>query len=208
VSRALLERYGVGFPAEGAAGSVEDALSVAARIGYPVVLKTARPDVLHKTDAGGVAVGIRSADDLRAAATRIGTRFGPALLVQRQVEEGLELLVGGRRDPVFGATVAVGLGGILAEALGEVRWALAPIAPAEAAALAREGRAGPLLGGVRGRPPVDGAALGAVLAGVGDLMADHPEIAELDVNPLIARGTELLAVDALIIADQGGTSHA
>jgi hypothetical protein len=208
VGRALLERYGLRFPAEGPAASVEDALSVAARIGYPVVLKTGRPDVLHKTDAGGVIVGIRGADDLRDAAARLGTRFGPALLVQRQVEEGLELLVGGRRDPVFGPTVAFGLGGIFAEALGEVRLALAPLTPAAAAALAREGRAGSLLGGIRGRPPVDADALGAVLAGVGDLLADHPRVVELDVNPLIARGAEILAVDALVIMDQGGTPDA
>jgi len=211
-SRALLEAYGLAFPAEATAASEPDALSAARRIGYPVVVKTTRADVVHKTDAGGVVLGVGDDAALRAAWAALRSRFGPAdVLVQRQVDPGVELLVGGRRDPVFGPTVAFGLGGVLAEALREVTLALAPLGPAEARAMLREGRTATLLGGVRGAAPCDEARLAAVLMGVGDLLADQPAIVELDVNPLVARGAETVAVDALIIVDhtpEGGPRHA
>ena len=121
--------------------------------------------------------------------------------MQRQVGPGLELLVGGRRDPVFGPTVVFGLGGVLTEVLREVTLALAPLGPAETRAMLREGRTAALLGGFRGSPPCDEGRLAAVLTGIGDLLVDHPEIVELDVNPLIARGAEAIAVDALLIVD-------
>jgi acetyltransferase len=210
-SRGLLERYGVDFAPEGTAASPDDALSVAGRIGYPVVVKTTRPDVTHKTEAGGVVLGIGSDAALREAAARLLARFGPGLLVQRQVEPGVELLVGGRRDPVFGPTVAFGLGGVLAELWGEVTLGLAPLGPAAATDLVRAGRAGTLVRGFRGSPPCDEARLCAVLVGIGDLLVAHPEVVELDVNPLVARGAEAIAVDVLIIVDHtadGGRRHA
>ncbi len=212
VARALLGHYGIAFPEEGLATSAEEACSVAARIGYPVVVKTASAAVLHKTDAGGVVLGIGDDAALREACRALATRFGPApVLVQRQVDGGLELLVGGRRDPVFGPTVLFGLGGVLTEILRDVSLRLAPLDAAEARAMLREGRRAALLGGFRGRPACDESALVAALTGVGDLLAEHPEIVELDVNPLIARGAQVVAVDALVIVDrtnQGGNDGA
>jgi acetyltransferase len=209
VSRALLAAYGVPFATERVVTSEADALSAARQIGYPVVVKTARPDVLHKTEAGGVLLDVGDDHALRAAWAHLAERFGGSdVVVQRRVAAGLELLVGGRRDPVFGPTVAFGLGGVLAEALGEVRLGLAPLSEAEARDLLAGPRTAALLAGVRGAPPCDGGALAAILMGVGDLLLDQPAIAELDVNPLIARGPESVAVDALIIVDQGGTADA
>ncbi len=203
VSRALLQHYGVGFPAEGTAASVEDALSVAGQIGYPVVVKTARAGLLHKTEAGGVILNVRDGSALREACRALAERFGPApVLVQQQVAPGLELLVGGRRDPLFGPTVVFGLGGVFAELLREVSVRLAPLGPDEATAVLREGRAAAALRGFRGTPPCDDGTLAVVLVGVGDLLVDQPAISEVDVNPLIARGDLAVAVDALIIVER------
>ncbi len=210
-SRAVLEHYGVPFPAEGVAASMEDALSVARKIGYPVVVKTAVPGLLHKTDAGGVVLGVWDEAGLREACRDLGDRFGsPRVLVQEQVGAGLELLVGGRRDPVFGSTLLCGLGGVFTELIRDVSLRLPPIGHDDALAMLREGRKGALLQGFRGAPPCDEQVLASVLAGVGDLLVDHSEIAELDVNPLIVAGKRAVAVDALIIVNtlERRTAHA
>jgi acetate---CoA ligase (ADP-forming) len=212
VARGLLGHYGVLFPEEGLATSAEGACAVAARIGYPVVVKTASAAVLHKTEAGGVVLGIGADGALREAWSVLAARFGAApVLVQRQVDRGLELLAGGRRDPVFGPTVLFGLGGVLAELLRDVSLRLAPLDAAEARVMLREGRRAALLGGFRGQPACDESALVAALVGIGELLVEHPEIVELDVNPLIAHGARVVAVDALVIVDranQGGNDGA
>jgi acyl-CoA synthetase (NDP forming) len=147
-----------------------------------------------------VIVGIRSPGDLREACRVLAERVGSGpILVQEQVAGGVELLVGGRRDPVFGPTLACGLGGVLTELLREVSLRLLPIGRDDAIAMLREGRKASLLRGFRGAPPCDESALAAVLEAVGGLLLDHPEIVELDVNPLIAAGERAVAVDALII---------
>jgi acyl-CoA synthetase (NDP forming) len=210
VSRAILEHAGVAFPKDGVAGSVEEACSIASRLGYPVVVKTARADVLHKTDAGGVVLNVGDEAALREAWRHLAGRFGVApVLVQQQVAPGIEILVGGRRDPVFGPVVVCGLGGVFAELWRDVSLRLAPLAEPDALAMLREGRKAVLLRGVRGMPPADERTLTAVLIGLGDLIERHPEIVELDVNPLIVRGEQVVAVDAVVIVDrtpEGGHS--
>jgi hypothetical protein len=119
--------------------------------------------------------------------------------VQEEVAAGLELLVGGRRDPSFGPTVVVGLGGLLAEFLRDASVGLAPLSRETARALIAEGRRTVMLRGFRGGAAVDEDALAAVLVGVGDLLADHPAVEELDLNPLIASAGRLVAVDALVL---------
>jgi acetyltransferase len=199
-ARALLEAYGFAFPRDAVVRSTDEALLAARQIGYPLVVKTARPDVPHRTEAGGVVLDVRDQAALGEAVRALEERFGPGpLLVQEQVAAGLELLVGGRRDPTFGALVVVGLGGVLADLLREVGVGLAPLGAADARRLVGEGRKGALLRGFRGAPPVDEAALAARLAAVGDLLLDRPEVAELDVNPLIASGGRLVAVDVLVL---------
>jgi acetyltransferase len=201
-ARALLEAYGVAFPRERTVSTVEEALSAAREIGYPLVAKTARPDVLHRTEVGGVVPGVMDDGALRLAVRSIEARLGPGpLLVQEEVHRGLELLVGGRRDPSFGPVVLVGLGGVLAELLRDVSIGLAPLAHADARAMLAEGRRAALLRGFRGTPAVDEDALADVLVAIGSLLVHHAAIAELDVNPLIASGRRLVAVDALILVN-------
>jgi acetyltransferase len=199
-ARALLEAYGVPFARERIVATRREALSAADEIGYPLVVKTARPDVLHRTEAGGVVVGVRSTEALARAVEAIESRLGPGLLlVQEEVPPGLELIVGGRRDPSFGPTVVVGLGGILAEFLRDASVGLAPLTRETARALIAEGRRSVLLRGFRGGPAVDEDALAGLLVGVGDLLTDHPAVEELDLNPLIASAGRLVAVDALVM---------
>jgi acetate---CoA ligase (ADP-forming) len=207
-ARALLEAYGVPFPRERVVATAEEALSAAREIGYPLVIKTAREDVLHRTEAGGVVLGVADDVALSRAVGAIEARVGPGpLLVQEEVPRGLELLVGGRRDPSFGPTVLVGLGGVLAELLRDASVGLAPLARDAARAMLAEGRRAALLRGYRGAPPVDEEALVEVLVGVGDLLVDHAGIVELDLNPLIASGGRLVAVDALVLANPESTDR-
>jgi acetyl-CoA synthetase len=205
-TRVLLTAYGVPFPRERVAGTAEEALSAAREIGYPLVVKTARREVLHRTEAGGVILGVAGEEALTRAVRALEARLGPGpLLVQEEVPRGLELLVGGRRDPSFGPTVLVGLGGVLAELLREVSVGLAPLAPETARAMLVEGRRVALLRGFRGAAAVDEGALADVLVGIGNLLADHAAIVELDLNPLIASGGRLVAVDALVLVDPAST---
>lgn len=199
-ARALLRRYGVRFPPEAVAHTEGEALAAAAGLGYPVVMKTLTPGLLHKTEAGGVLLDLRGPDAVREAWQALSARFGRGpVLVQAQVTGGLELLVGGRRDPVFGPVVVLGLGGLLAEAFREVAVRLAPLHPGEAHALLQEGPWAPLLRGFRTLPPADETAVASVLVGIGDLLVDRPEVVELDVNPLVVRGAEVVAVDTLLL---------
>jgi acyl-CoA synthetase (NDP forming) len=201
-TRALLTAYGVPFPRERVVDTREEALSAAREIGYPLVVKTARPDVLHRTDVGGVVLGIGDGEALTRAVRGLETRLGPGpLLVQEEVPRGLELLVGSRRDPSFGPSVLIGLGGVLAELLRDVSIGLAPLARDDARAMIVEGRRAVLLRGYRGAAAVDEDVLADILVGVGDLLVEHAVIAELDLNPLIASGGRLVAVDALVLVN-------
>jgi acyl-CoA synthetase (NDP forming) len=204
-ARALLEAYGVPFPRERVAATAEGALSAAREIGYPLVVKTARPDVLHRTEAGGVVLGIGDEDALARAMRALEARLGPGpLLVQEEIPGGLELLVGGRRDPSFGPTVLVGLGGVLTELLRDVSVGLAPLPRERARAMLAEGRRSALLRGFRGAAAVDEDRLADVLVGVGELLVDQTAIVELDLNPVIASGGRLVAVDALVLVNPDG----
>jgi acetyltransferase len=201
-ARAVLEAYGVPFARERVVARVDEALSAAAGIGYPLVVKTARPDVLHRTEAGAVVLGVADEAALERAVHAVEGRVGPGpLLLQEQVPPGIELLVGGRRDPAFGPTVLVGLGGVWAELMRDVSVRLAPLGPADAAAMLSEGRRGAILGGYRGGAAVDQLTLAHVVVGVGNLLADHATLAELDLNPLIVSGGRVVAVDALVLVN-------
>jgi hypothetical protein len=207
MTRAILTRYGVRFPDEAIVASEAEALAAARALGYPVAVKTLAPGVLHKTEAGGVVLDVRDPAALRAAWRTLSEPVGPgAVLVQAMVAPGIELLVGGRRDPVFGPVVALAPGGLFAELIRDVSVRLAPLGAEEARAMLAEGRKGVLLRGFRGRPPCDEAVLAAVVTGVGDLLADHPAVVELDLNPVIATGDQVIAVDALLIvrSEAGG----
>ncbi len=176
-------------------GSPEEAAAAAQRLGYPAVAKVDHPDLIHKSDAGGVRLGLASADEVAgAAAELLGLAEGAGILVQRQ-HQGVELLVGGIRDPEFGAMVMAGLGGVLAETQRDVQLAVAPVDTGQARAMLSSLRGAAILGGLRGSPPVHLGFVAEIIVAVGDLMAAHPEIAELDLNPVLAGPDGCVAVD-------------
>ena len=191
--RALLESYGIPLVAERIAGSPDEAVAVARALGFPAVVKTATPGA-HKTDVGGVALDLRDETAVRVAADRIG----PPVIVQPFLRGGTELLAGVVQDLVFGPLVAFGSGGAMAELIGEASFRLAPLTDLEAEELVREGKAGRLVAGFRGAPPADTAALADLLLRLGRLAADLPEIAELDLNPILAGPDGCVAVDARV----------
>jgi acetate---CoA ligase (ADP-forming) len=192
-ARELLDAYGIPLVAERAAASVDDAVAAADELGFPVVLKTALAGV-HKTERGGVALDLRDAQAVREAAERIG----PPLLVQPLVSAGVELLIGAVEDPVFGPLVALGPGGTLAELIGDASFRPAPLTDVDADELVTYGKVGVLLAGYRGAPPADVRQVSDVVLRVARLVDDLPEVAELDLNPVIAGPDGCVAVDARI----------
>jgi acetyltransferase len=204
---------GLGLPVQemALARSPEEAVAAAERLGFPVALKLVSREILHKTDVGGVALGLRDAGEVAAAFKAImaaaGQRAPGAVIdgagVQRMAPPGHEVIVGARRDPAFGPVVLAGLGGIWTEALGDVALRLAPVRHEEACRMLAELRGHALLRGLRGRPPADEAALAGVLAAVSRLVVDIPAIRELDLNPVIAGPWGARVVDARIVPESG-----
>ncbi|HEY3576717.1 MAG TPA: GNAT family N-acetyltransferase [Gaiellaceae bacterium] len=192
-TRRLLESYGVPLVLQRLASSPETAVDAARELGYPIVLKTAAAGV-HKTEQGGVILDLGTDEEVSAAAEWLSV----PLLVQPFVRGGTELLVGAVQDPVFGPLVAFGPGGVLAELIGEAQFRLAPLTDLDAEELVREGKAGRLVAGFRGAPPADEAALVDLLLRLSLLVDDLPEVAELDLNPVLALPTGCLAVDARV----------
>jgi len=184
--------------------TADEAAAAARAIGSPVALKIVSPDISHKTDVGGVALGLESPDDVARAAvamiSRVRTRRPDAtiqgLLVQPMVPAGKELLLGAVRDPQFGPLVMVGFGGIYVEVLRDTATRLAPVSQAEAGRMLGDLRMASVLQGVRGEPPVHRAALTETIARFSRLAADCAELAEVELNPLIATSTGVVAVDA------------
>ena len=191
--RALLDAYGIPLVPERYAPDAASAVAAADELGYPVVVKTAAAGA-HKTESGGVHVDVRDALSVRAACAAVG---GP-VVVQRFVTGGVELLAGAVQDPVFGPLVAFGPGGVYAELIGSVRLALAPLGAVDAEELLGSGKAAKLIAGWRGAPAADRAALADLLHRLGRLADDLPQVAELDLNPVIARPDGCVAVDARI----------
>jgi acetyl coenzyme A synthetase (ADP forming)-like protein len=192
-TRALLSAYGIPLVAERTATSVDAAVAAARELGFPTVIKTAAAGA-HKTESGGVALGLTTEDEVRAAATRIGA----PLIVQPMIEDGVELLAGVVQDPVFGPLVAFGPGGVYAELIGDTRFALAPVTDVDANELVHGGKAGRLVAGYRGHPAADAIALADLLERLSHLANDNPEIAELDLNPVLGLPDGCLAVDARV----------
>jgi len=202
----VMAAYGLSVPPSGLAGSAEQAATLAGRFGYPVALKRVAPGVVHKSDAGGVVLDLEHADAVRAAFERV-VGPGERAFVQRMAPKGLEVIVGARRDAQFGPLVMFGMGGVYVEVLRDVAFRLAPLRAAEAREMVAETAAGRLLEGVRGRPPGDIEAVVQALVRVGQLMADLPQVAEVDLNPLIVGGAGegAWAVDArIVMGDTGG----
>ena len=202
-ARALLAEAGLPYPDGSVANDAGGAVAAANRLGlYPVTLKAVDASLIHKSDRGGVRVGLPDAASLHTAALEMERELAPELLyVERtaDVGDGVELIVGARQDARFGPVVLVGLGGTLVEVLEDTALALAPIDEAAARRLLESLRGAALLRGVRGRPPVDLAAAAAAVATISRVAAMHPEIGELEVNPLLVTPSGACALDARAI---------
>jgi acetyltransferase len=208
-AREVMEAYGMRLPQSRLAQSPDEAAQIASEIGFPVVMKISSPDILHKSDVGGVKVGVQDASQARDTYELIEYRarkYSPAaqiwgVLVQEQVRKGREVLVGVSRDPQFGPLIAFGLGGIYVEVLKDVAFRIAPITRQVAAEQVRSLRAVQLLQGVRGEPPADIAAAEEVVLRISQLVMDFPEIVEMDINPLVLynQGEGGIVLDARII---------
>ncbi|HJS42511.1 MAG TPA: acetate--CoA ligase family protein [Gemmatimonadales bacterium] len=203
----LLAAYGIPVAEARFATDADEAARCAAALGFPVVLKAVAPNVVHKTEVGGVRLNLTTPVEVAAAGAEMLDAVARALpdgqvrglLVQRMIIGGRETIVGISRDPAFGPLLMFGLGGIYVEALKDVVFRVAPIQPLDAHDMVRSIRGVALLDGVRGAPPVNFAALTDVLLRVSQLAIDHPEITELDVNPLLAFPDGVKAVDARVL---------
>lgn len=205
-----LEHYGLPARGDRVARSCDEALTHAEQLGYPVVLKILSSDIAHKTEVGGVALDLRDAAAVERAYVSMLERVGreapnarvDGVMVQRMEAGGVELIVGARRDPVFGPMISVGLGGVLTEIYRDVQHELLPMNAAQVEAMLRRLIAFPLLNGFRGRPPADiPAACEAIVAVADALLNGPPEIREIEINPLLVRdsGQGAIALDALIV---------
>jgi acetyl coenzyme A synthetase (ADP forming)-like protein len=191
--RRLLAAYGIPLVGERLATTPAEAVAAADELGYPAVVKTAEAGA-HKTETGGVALDLIDAAEVREAAERIGC----PVIVQPMISGGVELLAGVAQDPVFGPLVAFGPGGVLAELIGDAHFRLTPLTDVDADELVTSGKAGRLIGGFRGKPPADAAGLADVLHRLSQLADDLPELAELDLNPVIGLPDRAVVVDARI----------
>lgn len=210
----ILHAYGLRIPKSKVAATADEAISIANDIGFPVVLKIASPDILHKTDVGGVRVGLSSNEEVldafelmvyRAQRYVPEARIWGCFVQEMMPPGGLEVLVGMNRDPQFGPLVTFGLGGIYVEALKDVTFRVAPFSLQEATQMLDEISARALLDGIRGNPPVDKDAIVDTLLRMGQLVQTFPEIVEFDINPLIvfSEGQGAVAIDMrLILSEQ------
>ncbi len=203
----LLADYGVRYPDHDFAATADEAVNVAGRIGYPVVLKGVSDNLVHKSDAGAVMINIENPADVSAGFETIATNVSAwnadarlnGVLVCSQAPEGLELIVGGLRDQVFGPTVMVGFGGVYTEVIKDVSFRVAPLDEKQARDMLRELKGYPLLQGVRGKTPCDTQALTVIILAVADILLDLPDIEELDLNPVRVYEKGALALDARIM---------
>ena len=205
----VCDAYAIPVPKEGVATSAAGAAKLASAMGFPVVLKIVSPEILHKTEAGGVLIGVKSTAEVRKGFDTIianakkynrkATLHG--VQVQQMLAGGQEVIVGAVTDPSFGKLVAFGLGGVLVEVLKDVTFRLAPASRADAMSMQDGIAAAPILKGVRGAAPVDRQALARIIQSVSQLVADFPEISEMDLNPVFATPKGATAADVRIVCD-------
>ena len=187
----------------------EEAAKYATAIGFPIVLKIVSPDIVHKSDVGGVIVGIKSVNEVKKGYRQIMNSIKKhkpdakivGVLVQEMAPAGTEVIVGSIKDPQFGPAIMFGLGGVFVEVLKDVTFRIAPITEDEAAEMISEVKAYPLLKGYRNTPPADLKAITKILVNTSRLVTEHPEIKELDLNPIMVYEKGAKAVDARIILE-------
>jgi len=208
-AKSLCEAYGIAIPQEGVGATAADAANLASRIGFPVVMKIVSPQILHKTEAGGVVVGVKSAEAAREAFNTItanARRYKAdakidGVQVQQMLTGGQEVIIGAVTDPAFGKLVAFGLGGVLVEVLKDITFRLAPATHQEALSMLDSIAAAEILRGVRGAEGVNREALATLIVNVSQLVSDFPEISELDLNPVFATAAAATAADVRVVLD-------
>ena len=206
-SKRLLSEAGINTNATELARTRDEAVMLARQIGHPVALKIASPDVVHKSDAGGVLVGVSGDAEVAAAYDEIVAAIAAAqpaarvdgVSVQAMAEPGVEVIIGVSRDPQFGPLLMFGLGGVLVEVLGDVAFRIAPLTERDAAEMVREIKGYPILRGHRGSPPADLGAIERALLDLSRFVDSRPDVGEVDLNPIIAHTKGLTAVDARVV---------
>ncbi len=205
----VCDAYGIAVPGEGLAKSADEAAKLASGMGYPVVMKIVSPDILHKTEAGGVVVGVKDDAAAKAAYDTILANAKKykadakieGIQVQQMLLGGTEVIIGSITDDSFGKLVAFGLGGVLVEVLKDITFRMAPATKEDALSMLDGIQAKEMLHGVRGGDPVNRDALAAIIVGVSQLVTDFPEIVELDLNPVFATKKDAIAADVRIVVD-------
>lgn len=198
----VADAYGLSVPPSGLAETAVEAVSLADAIGYPLALKRVAPDVVHKSDVGGVSLDLSGAAAVREAFDSV-VGPGERAFVQKMAPEGLEVIVGARRDRQFGPLVMFGMGGVYVEVLADVAFRLAPLSQDDAQEMVMETAAGKLLRGVRGQARRDVGAVVETIRRVGQLLDDLPQVFEIDLNPLIVDEDGAWAVDVRVVLEDG-----
>ena len=209
-SKQLLEKARISVIKTKLATSMKEAVALSKEIGFPVVLKIASPDVIHKSDAGGVKVGLQNATQVSRAYKEIMTSVKQkhpkatidGVSVQPMAKPGVEVIIGMSKDPQFGPVLMFGLGGILVEILKDVSFRIVPLARRDAREMIRDIKGYPVLEGYRGQEPANVPFLEEMLLKVSDFAEQNPEIKELDLNPIFAYRDGAIAVDARIVLEE------
>jgi acyl-CoA synthetase (NDP forming) len=206
-SKQVLEGAGIPIASAQLAATREEAVAAARQIGLPIVLKIVSPDISHKSDVGGVKLNLGSEEEVAAAFDEIvaaarRAQAGATVLgvsVQKMAQPGVEVIMGMTKDPQFGPVLMFGLGGVFVEVLKDVAFRIVPLEPRDARQMIRDIQGFPVLEGFRGQEPADLAALEDMLMRLSAFVEEHPEIQELDLNPIFAYKDSALAVDARIV---------
>ena len=208
-SKKVLKQVGISVVEARLAKTQKEAVSISQKTGFPVVLKIISPDVIHKTDSGGVRLGLRNVSDIKKAYQEIleavRNEHPDALIhgvsVQKMVQPGTEVIVGTSRDPQFGPVIMFGLGGIFVEVLKDVSFRIIPVDRRDAEEMIKEIKGYPLLEGYRGKKPTNIPALVEMILKISNFINENPLIKELELNPIFAYRDRVLAVDARIILE-------
>ena len=206
-AKAVCMEYEIPVTVFRVAKTEEETLKFAGDIGYPVVLKIVSPDIIHKSDVGGVIINLKTPEEVKNAYRKILTNVKKhkadaeirGILVQEMAPKSTEVIVGATKDPQFGPALMFGLGGVFVEILKDVTFRIAPITERDAREMITEVKAYPLLKGYRGQPPGDIDTIARILLNTSRLVTDHPEIKELDLNPIMVYEKGAKTVDARII---------
>lgn len=210
-SKNFLRQCGIPVVEARLARTQKEAVFLSQKIGFPVVLKIASPDIVHKSDSGGVKLGLKSVSEIRMAYREIMDAIKKqnpravidGVTVQKMAKPGIEVIVGASKDPQFGPVLMFGLGGVFVEVLKDVSFRIIPVSRKDAREMIEEIKGYPLLQGYRGKKPADLPALIEILLNISRLMEKNPEIKELDLNPVVAYKKGALAVDTRIILEEG-----